>query len=214
MPLVHSSPCQREWRTKASPRPVHQMAIGPVPKSRGRVASRCSDIWAARSQGNRPKAGWARNRNPQFLLVFAHESAVWARRLGISWRVISLEQSLEHMKCMTWPGCDGRYATYFDFPDFYEVEGRVFEPPRARQFFSYENKTTSQLVVGARVPVFLHTLCTRARDGPLFQRGSAEKIAPGSSLACAMDSLWAETSTRQKFARVFAHGFSRVKGVK
>jgi hypothetical protein len=75
-------------------------------------ASRCM---TARSPGTLPEAVWARTPAPILAGFHAQERSV-AHALGISQRVISLEQSLERMKRTTWPGCDDKYTTSLIFP--------------------------------------------------------------------------------------------------
>jgi hypothetical protein len=77
-------------------------------------------VWGAASWGNAPEAVCGEDGSLPILAGFHPAKAQCSPvRWGLaseSYRWYRLEQSLERIKRMTWPGCDGKYATYFDFP--------------------------------------------------------------------------------------------------
>ena len=78
---------------------------------------------------------------------------------------------------------NGAPVAQLDRASGYEPEGREFDSLRARHFFSEKIKDFRDSLV-SREPIFLHTLCTHARDGPCFEHESAKKIASGSRTGC------------------------------
>jgi hypothetical protein len=59
----------------------------------------------------------------------------WSKRRGAISETDSFEPSGQ---------IDVKYTTYFDFPDFYQAEGRGFEPPRARHFFPIKSRVSEK----------------------------------------------------------------------